>query len=66
MAFRPQCLLGMRQHLLAYGREAYQKLFGARTGVAPSGMTRSTRAEGDLPETAPDDHAGTSPRGGGE
>lgn len=66
MIFRPQGLLGMRQHLLANGRQAYQKLFGAGTAVAPSGLTASTKARGDLPETAPDDHAGTSPRGGGE
>jgi branched-chain amino acid transport system permease protein len=66
MIFRPQGLLGMRQHLLANGRQAYQKLFGAGTAVAPSGLTASSKARGDLPETVPDDHAGTSPRGGGE
>ncbi len=46
MIFRPQGLLGMRQHLLAYGRQAYQKLFGAGTGVAPTGLTASSRAAG--------------------
>ena len=66
MIFRPQGILGMRQHLLAYGRQAYQKLFGAGTGVAPTGLTASSRPLGELPETMPDDHAGTSPRGGGE
>ena len=66
MAFRPQGLLGMRQHLLTYGRQAYARLFGAGTGVAPTGLTPSTRATGDMPEVTPDDHAGTSPRGGGE
>jgi branched-chain amino acid transport system permease protein len=66
MIFRPQGILGMRQHLLAYGRQAYQKLFGAGAAVAPSGLTASSRARGDLAETVPDDHAGTSPRGGGE
>jgi len=66
MAFRPQGLLGMRQHLLAYGRQAYQRLFGAGTAVAPTGMTASQAAPGEPPEVTPDDHAGTSPRGGGE
>ncbi|WP_328307827.1 branched-chain amino acid ABC transporter permease [Actinomycetospora sp. NBC_00405] len=66
MIFRPQGLLGMRQHLLANGRKAYQKLFGAGAAVAPSGLSASSRARGDLPEAVPDDHAGTSPRGGGE
>jgi branched-chain amino acid transport system permease protein len=66
MIFRPQGLLGMRQHLLTYGREAYQKLFGAGVGVAPTGLTPSSRGPGDQPEATPDDHAGTSPRGGGE
>jgi branched-chain amino acid transport system permease protein len=66
MAFRPQGLLGMRQHLLAYGRQAYQRLFGAGTAVAPTGMTASRAAPGEPPEVTPDDHAGTSPRGGGE
>ena len=66
MIFRPQGLLGMRQHLLTYGRQAYQKLFGARTGVAPTAMTPSSKPEGEPSEVVPDDHAGTSPRGGGE
>jgi branched-chain amino acid transport system permease protein len=66
MIFRPQGILGMRQHLLAYGRQAYQRLFGAGTGVAPTGLTASSRGRGEPPEATPDDHAGSSPRGGGE
>jgi branched-chain amino acid transport system permease protein len=66
MIFRPQGILGMRQHLLTYGRQAYQRLFGAGTGVAPTSFTASSRPPGEPAETVPDDHAGTSPRGGGE
>jgi len=66
MAFRPQGLLGMRQHLLTFGRQAYQRLFGTGAAVAPTGLTASSRRPGDLPETTPDDHPGSSPRGGGE
>ena len=66
MIFRPQGLLGMRQHLLTYGRQAYARLFGAGVGVSPSGETRSTRAAGEPAEVGPDDHAGSNPRGGGE
>ena len=46
MIFRPQGLLGMRQHLLANGRQAYQKLFGGGAAVAPSGLTASTQGAG--------------------
>src|SRR3712207_8559587 len=48
MIFRPQGLLGMRQHLLAYGRQAYQRLFGAGTAVpvtSESATTRPARSE---------------------
>ena len=37
MVFRPQGLLGMRQHLLAYGRSAHRRLFGAGTAVPVTG-----------------------------
>jgi branched-chain amino acid transport system permease protein len=66
MIFRPQGLLGMRQHLLAYGRQAYQRLFGAGTAVPVTSESPTTRPEGEMPEVRPDDHAGTNPRGGGE
>lgn len=64
MIFRPQGLLGMRQHLLTYGRQAYQRLFGAGTGVAPSGAGPARRPAGAPVEVGPDDGAGT--RGGSE
>jgi branched-chain amino acid transport system permease protein len=66
MIFRPQGLLGMRQHLLAYGRQAYQRLFGAGTAVPVTSESATTRPAGEPPEVRPDDHAGTNPRGGGE
>ncbi|MEJ2869396.1 branched-chain amino acid ABC transporter permease [Actinomycetospora sp. OC33-EN08] len=66
MIFRPQGILGMRQHLLAYGRQAYQKLFGAGTGVAPTSLTPSSRAAGEPAEAVPDDRSGSRPQGGGE
>jgi branched-chain amino acid transport system permease protein len=66
MIFRPQGLLGMRQHLLAYGRQAYQRLFGVGTAVPVTSESPTTRPEGEMPEVRPDDHAGTNPRGGGE
>jgi branched-chain amino acid transport system permease protein len=66
MIFRPQGLLGMRQHLLAHGRQAYQRLFGARAAVPVTSATATSRPPGEPPEVAPDDHAGTRARGGEE
>ncbi|GLZ52103.1 branched-chain amino acid ABC transporter permease [Actinomycetospora sp. NBRC 106378] len=66
MIFRPQGILGMRQHLLTYGRQAYQKLFGSGTGVAPTSLTPSSRPAGEPPEAVPDDRSGSRPQGGGE
>ena len=68
MAFRPQGLLGMRQHLLAHGRRAYERLFGIGTGIAPTGLTPSERAPSSRAAYDPaetDDRAGSDPRGGG-
>jgi len=49
MIFRPQGLLGMRQHLLAYGRLAYQRLFGAGTAVPVVGSGPVTETGNDPP-----------------
>lgn len=63
MIFRPQGLLGMRQHLLAYGRAAYQKLFGAGTAVPVTSEEPSRRPPGDPAEVRPDDPPPTDPAG---